>query len=186
MTTMRKTGRRTAVVVFGVALAALMAIPGAGEAQSMRLSGELEKARSHEAEAHEQMESRARWDRAAWNFRRAANLRATGDPVAVENFAMAGRLSYYLQDHSQAMRDMENAAAHALSAGDIVAAANYLMDAAWLAARDGRREQAEVLAGRAGLLAGAPAFGESSRGEILARLDRAGIEAPTFSRTAGR
>lgn len=184
--TTRKSGRGTAVVVFGMAVAALMALPGAGEAQSLRLSGDVEKAESHEAEARKQMESRARWDRAAWNFRRAANLRATGDPATVDNFAMAGRLSYYLEDHAQAMRDMENAAAHALTAGDIAGAANFLMDAAWLAAQDGRREQAELLAGRAGLLAGAPAFGESKRGELLARLDRAGIERPAFTRTAGR
>lgn len=184
--TMRKNGRRTAVVVFGMAVAALMALPGAGEAQSMRLSGDIERAEAHEAEARKQMESRARWDRAAWNFRRAANLRATGDPVAVENLAMAGRLSYYLEDHNQAMRDMENAAAQALSAGDIAAAANHLMDAAWLAAKDGLAEASETLATRAGLLASAPTFGETKRGEILARLNRAGIEAPSFTRTAGR
>jgi hypothetical protein len=184
--TTQKTGRRVAVVVFGMAMAVMMGTPGSAEAQSMTLTREMQRAESHEAKARNQLESRSRWDQSAWNFRRAAALRPAGDPVAVENLAMAGRLAYYLGDNARAMRDMEGAAAQALSAGDIVNAATLLTDAAWLAARDGRAQDSELMASRARLLAAAPTFTESRRLEILGRLSAAGIEAPSFSRTAQR
>jgi len=179
-------GRRVAVVVFGMAMAVMVGTPGSARAQSLTPDREIQRAESHEAKARKQMDSRSRWDRAAWNFRRAASLRPAGDPVAVENLAMAGRLSFYLEDHSQAMRDTEGAAAQALARGDIVTAANLLMDAAWLAARGGHTGDSEILAARAALLASAPTFTESRRMEILGRLGAAGIEAPDFSRTALR
>lgn len=184
--TTQKNGRRVAVVVFGMAMAAMVGTPGSAGAQSMTLSRELQRAESLEAKAHGQLEARPRWDQAAWNFRRAAGLRPAGDPVAVENLAMAGRLAYYLGDNAQATRDMEEAAAQALSAGDIVNAATFLTDAAWLAARDGRAQDSDLLASRARLLAGAPTFSEARRMEILGRLSAAGIEAPNFYRTARR
>jgi len=184
--TTQKNGRRVAVVVFGMAMAVMVGTPGSAEAQSMTLSREMQRAESHEARAQDQLESRSRWDLAAWNFRRAAGFRPAGDPVAVENLAMAGRLAYYLGDDVQAMGDMEGATAQALSAGDIVSAATLLTDAAWLAARGGRKEDSEIMASRARLLATAPTFTEAGRLEILNRLSAVGIERPTSSRTAQR
>lgn len=177
--------KRTLIVAWGLVVGAAVGTPSALEAQTTAVDRNIQRAERHEAKARKQMQNRYMYDQAAWNFRRAGNLRPEGDPQAVEAFELAGRLAYYAGDHGQSARDLERASSVALLQGDIVAAAGLLVDAAWVAAEGGMNDSARSMAERARILAEAPTFTEADRGAVLSRLVGAGIAAPGFRGEAG-
>lgn len=178
--------KRTAILAWGLMAAAVVAIPDSALAQTAQVDGNVQRAESFEAKAESQLDSRNRWDQAAWNYRRAGGLRPIGDPQQARSFAMAGRLSYYVGEPLQAMQDFERAANAALYAGDLVAAAGFFTDAAWVAARGGEADAARRVAEHARVLASAPGMSSENRGAILGRLADSASATPSFSPGIGR
>lgn len=159
----------------GIFNAALVAALGAGafsfptDAVAQE-SWSLNRATGMEAEARSLADQRDRWDRAVWLYRSAASLRPTGDPEAVEDLQMAGKLAWYVGDVRGARADLELAAERAMEGGDVFTAANLLVDAAWVAARLGDHEAARTLADRAGVHASAPVLSDQVRRLVTDRV----------------
>ena len=129
-----------------------------------------------EAQARDYLGDMQRWGRAADLYRQAADLRAPSDPVAVANLKTAARLEFYNGSEKQALRDLEYAGQRALAIGDVVAAANAFVDAAWVAGTDGQGREARALVERAQLLALSPLISREDRTEIEKRLPAMGSQ----------
>ena len=114
-----------------LAVAALLAV---GSASALGAQTEAEtpvaEIEALEARAADYLVDVDRWNRAASLYRRAAELRAPSDPVAVDNLVRAAQLSFYKGDRSQATRDFGDAGRRALAFGDVLKAANAFADAA--------------------------------------------------------
>ena len=125
-----------------------------------------------EADALSQGEAPTELAQAADLFRRAAALRPSADPVAVNDLIQSARFSFYSGKRVQAMKDFAAAADVALRQGDIVRAAESFIDAAWVAQqlRDGT--QAARYAQRARALSASLRLGEDDRARLMARLPR--------------
>lgn len=146
-------------------LAASAATASAQTTANVQL-GEIE---ALEMKAHEHLQEVGDWGRAASLFRRAAELRPSSDPVAVQDLIQAARLSYYHGDKGDAVRDFEAAGQRALALGDVIVAANAFVDAAWVADANGRSERALNLVGRARLLANSPLLPDEIRDDLQNR-----------------
>ncbi len=128
--------------------------------------GEIE---TLEMKAQEHMQKLGDWGRAATLFRRAAELRPSSDPVGVDDLLQAARLAYYHGDKGDAVRDFEAAGRRALALGDVIAAANAFVDAAWVADENGRGAKALDLVDRARLLANSPLMPDEIRDNLRNR-----------------
>ncbi len=129
-----------------------------------------------EARAMDNLKDLGQWDRAASLFRRAADLRPAGDPVAVHNLIQAARLSFYEGDEAQAVRDFEAAGQRAIAIGDVIVAANAFADAAWVANTRGFGARAHELLSRAQLLANSPLIPEDARDHLKTRWTVTGLQ----------
>jgi hypothetical protein len=123
-----------------------------------------------EARAEAYLGDMEKWDDAAELYRRAAELRGPADLVSVANLKSAARLEFYQGSETRAQRDLEDAGEQALAMGDVVAAANAFVDAAWIAGTAGRGQEARTLAHRAQLLIHSPLITQADRSEIASRL----------------
>jgi hypothetical protein len=160
---------RTFTVAAAAALAGLatFSMPASSAAQEGRNIGRAEKM---EGEARGLAEQRHKWDKAAWLYRSAAALRPAGDVEAVEDLQMAARLAWYVGDHAQAIEDLETASQRATEGGDAFTAANLLVDAAWVAQRTGRHDQARKLADLAHVRAESPVLSDDVRSLVTDRV----------------
>ncbi len=113
-----------------------------------------------------------RWRDAASLHRRSAALRTAEDPLAYRCLTEAAALAYASKDRSAARADMTKAAAQALARGDLRAAADAYLDAAWIAQEQGKTGQVYELGRRAEILADSPYLGSSDRTAILRRINR--------------
>jgi hypothetical protein len=154
------------------ALLATLGLPAAAAAQ-YRLPTIVSSAKAdslHEAAA--ELVAAHRWGDAARLHRRSAELRAVGDPLAVRCLTEAAALAYATGDRSRARSDMAGAAGQALARGDLRAAADAYLDAAWIAQEQGNAGQVWEWGHRAELLAASPLLGVADREAILRRIDR--------------
>jgi hypothetical protein len=115
-----------------------------------------------------------RWRDAASLHRRSAALRSADDPLAYRCLTEAAAIAYATKDRSAARSDMAKAASQALARGDLRAAADAYLDAAWIAQEQGKPRQVWELGHRAEILADSPYLTASDRGAILQRISRSG------------
>ena len=108
--------------------------------------------------------------RAADLYREAAALRPSGDPIAVKNLIQAARFSFYSGKHDRALRDFAAAAESALRIGDMVAAAESFIDAAWVAQQSHDGTQALRYATRAREVTASPFIRDADRARLLGRM----------------
>ena len=163
------TFKRTA---FNVAAAAVMglatfSVPGAASAQE---GWSINRAEGMEAEAEDLADQRHEWRKAAWLYRSAASLRPEGDPEAVDDLQMAGKLAWYTEDQGQSLKDLEKAAERAMEGGDVFTAANLLVDAAWVATRMGQPGKAHELTRMAEVHANSPVLSDEVRSLVTDRV----------------
>jgi hypothetical protein len=123
-----------------------------------------------EADALSLSESPADLGKAADLFREAAGLRPAGDPVAVRDLIQAARFSFYSGKRDRALKDFAAAAETALRFGDVLAAAESFLDAAWVAQQVLDGTQALRYALRAQELAASPLLNETDRARLMSRL----------------
>ena len=154
--------RIAAAILLSAALATNLA------AQSADTPGQSPAELEQKAESY--LADMEKWNRAADLYRQAAGLRLPGDPVAVADLKSAARLEFYQGSERQAVRDLEAAGQLALGMGDVIAAANAFVDAAWIAGNDGDGNIARSLFERAQLLALSPLISTQDRDEIESRL----------------
>jgi hypothetical protein len=114
-----------------------------------------------------------RWRDAAALHRRSAELRGAEDPLGFRCLKEAAALAYATGDRSRARSDLATAAGHALTRGDLRAAALAYLDAAWIAQEQGNPRQVWEYGHRAEMLADSPFLGSADRGAIRQRISRA-------------
>jgi len=168
---MRKTSAWTALLVAGLTL-----VPALAAASQVAQSGPVLKRGTDpidlETRARAMFTNPKRYAEAARLYQRAADQRAPGDRVRVEDLTMAARLTFYDGDAAKARILMERAADEALAAGDVINAAHAYVDAAFLAQDARESERVADLLGRARMLAGSPLLAQQERDSILARVAR--------------
>jgi hypothetical protein len=153
-------------------LLAAAALPGAAAAQ-YRLPTIVSTAKADSLQAiAARLVQDGHWRDAARMYRRSADFRAAEDPVGFQCLTTAGAVAYASGDHSAARNDMARAAERALARGDLRAAAQSYLDAAWIAQEQQKPDQVWEFGHRAEILAGSPLLNESDRGAILQRIDR--------------
>ncbi len=161
--------KRTAFNVAAAAVVGLatFSVPGAASAQE---GWSVDRAVRMEAEAEGLADQRHEWSKAAWLYRSAASLRPVGDLEAVDDLQMAGKLAWYTEDYSQALKDLEDAAERAMEGGDVFTAANLLVDAAWVATRTGKPAKAQELTRMAEVHASSPVLSDEVRSRVTDRV----------------
>jgi hypothetical protein len=120
-----------------------------------------------------EMRTAGRYRDAARLYRRSAEFRAPEDSVGVRCLTDAAALAYAAGDRSGARTDMARAAERALARGDVRAAAQAYLDAAWIAQEQKKPGKVWEFGHRAEILAASPLLTESDRGAILQRIKRA-------------
>ena len=116
------------------------------------------------------------YGRAASLHLRAAEHRSAGDPMRTADLVQAARLYYYVGSKTKAFGIMRRAADEALSNGDVVSAAQALLDASSIAQELGRGEDVRTFAARAELLMKSPLVPDAERSRILTRLQQANLD----------
>jgi hypothetical protein len=114
-----------------------------------------------------------RWRDAAALHRRSAELRSADDVQGFNCLNEAAALAYASGERSRARNDMADAARHALDRGDLRAAAEAYLDAAWIAQEQKKPREVWEFGHRAEILAGSPLLGSSDRAAIMGRIRRA-------------
>ena len=104
---------------------------------------------------------------------REARLRPADDSRGVEALVLCGRLYYYAREMRLSRRALEEASRRALVVGDVVRAANAMVDASLIARKQGDLRGVSNLAGGARLLARSPLLTSGQRIAIESRIDRA-------------
>ncbi len=114
--------------------------------------------------------SPGRYEEAAALYLESARLRPADDPQAIECFAMAARLLYYDGQLLRARSTMQMAAERALATGDVVRAANFYIDAAFIALEHRKTDAAWALVQRAEQLSSSPLLEAGERSAIERRI----------------
>ena len=131
---------------------------------------DIERAEQLEAEAMEALRRTSGVRKAASLFRKAAELRPEGDPIAIFDLGRAGQLSFYSNDLKTARRTLLDAAEAAIQTGDVVAGANALIDVVHIAAELRDPQTAFESYERARLLTGSPLLSSNQRDQLNYRL----------------
>jgi hypothetical protein len=158
------------LVLCGLCIAAprLGAQQDAGVARSPTVDRTQVLADSLEAQAVRLSAKPGRWLDASRLQRRAARLRGD-DPQAVGAWSRAAWFYAGSGKLDLARRMMEEAARHAATVGDVERGASAWLDAALIAAEDGRSDLVPGLLRRMRLVSESPLLPESRREVILAR-----------------
>ncbi|MGD8278426.1 MAG: hypothetical protein PVH00_10390 [Gemmatimonadota bacterium] len=163
-----------------VAAAVVAGLGAAGPARADQLPATYAGPGSERATTQaEKLESQAldlfsqpdQYCKAAKLLQRAAKERALGDPVRIRDLHLASRLSYYGGREGKALDLMQQSAAESLATGDVIAAANRYVDAAFLAKSTGDAGLALEMVKKATLLAGSPLIDVAARTSILTRVE---------------
>ncbi len=123
-----------------------------------------------EALAYDMILSGRGWESAAGLYRRAAELRGTGDPRSALDLRLAGYIYYYRSRGAAAVVSLTESGEAFLSLGDVQGAAEAFIDGAWVAAQLGMSAEAMVLAERAKLLTRSPLLPADERFALARRL----------------
>lgn len=162
---------KTTGSIRAAATALLVAVSATGASAQVTTEATTDEIIALETDARSYLNDLTAWDRAAELFRRAAELRPEGDPVATKDLIYAARLSFYEGSKRRAIRDFEAAGQRAMAMGDVLVAANAFADAAWIAQHHGYGERAHALLGKARLLSNSPLIREDDRVHLQARWD---------------
>ncbi len=100
----------------------------------------------------------------------AVALRAANDSKAIDDLALAAHMFGYAKRPLDAKRTMERAADRALSIGDVVRAAQALVDATFMADEQRNRSEVNRLGRKALLLAESPLLNADQRLTITERI----------------
>jgi len=131
---------------------------------------DLARALELEARAWSLRDRMDRRSAAARLLREAADLRPAEDPERVRNLREASSMNFHAGHLAQAATDAGDAAKAALRQGDVLQAAHAYLDAAWMAAEDGRTARALAFVEEAMLLTASPLLGDEDRERILVRI----------------
>jgi hypothetical protein len=132
---------------------------------------DIERAEQMEEQAHEILRDIRRAGKAASLLRKAAALRPIGDPMAVNDLGAAGQLSYYAGELRSAQMTFTNAVDAAIRIGDVMKAANLLIDLAHVSVELRDRAAALSSTERAHLLASSPHLNQDERSQLMRRLN---------------
>ncbi len=153
-------------VVITLAVTAVLAVPSNGQSQSSRGTQRAAELESEASTLHDQPQQ---WAYAADLYLAAVQLRAEEDPQAQENLLLAANLRFGTGDTAGAIAAFESAGSRALANGDVVRAAGFFTDAAWVAKKAGLRIDLRRLGSRAVKLADSPELTGAERQQILSR-----------------
>jgi hypothetical protein len=163
---------KTPLVLASMLLCSAVASALSGQTASVRAS--MRNADSARAEAlyvraAAMFDRPARYRHAARLLVQSAQLRDPADRMAFTSLWKAGRLYSYAEDRKSAQRTLTRAGELALGNGELLLAANALLDAAMVAAE--RRDAGGLrLVDRAQILARSPHLTASERQAILSRI----------------
>jgi len=137
---------------------------------------EPDRAAALRAKAESLMADRSRYREAADLLRQASALTPVEDGTRSDDLHLAANLLFYAGAIGNAQSIMVEAAEAALARGDILVAANSLVDAGWIANQHHGAAEARVLAFRALHLAASPLLNDDQRDAIRKRVILAGLE----------
>lgn len=162
--------RKITMVAFAGFLGLAFAAPAQAQARYAASSRDVVEAERLEAEARALYTSPKQFRKAAQLHERAAELRPAGDLERARDLRQAARLYYYAGEGSAARRTMVAAGDAALEAGDVIAAAETYLDAAFLYREAGQADQRNELVRKAHLLSNSPLLSAQDRSAILSRI----------------
>lgn len=154
-------------------LALLSAAPvfaGQGSEAAVPGTPEPDKAAQLREQAESLFSQPKQWKKAVRLLEQSAELRDASDPEAYECLVFAGRIRAAIGDLRGARSSLEKAAEHALARGEVVDAANALIDAAHAAVGLKDADGAQALVDRAALLTQSPLLSVEQRNTLQARL----------------
>lgn len=158
----------------GVAIVAFLGMAfGAGTLQAdpgPRGRVDIAKALRYEAAAESVGRTPEFFQQAAEYLEAAADFRPEGDSQGVQDLVSASRLRFYAGDEGRAQSLLKEAGEVALAYGDVGAAAEAFLDAAWIARKRGLAPVAQDLLSRAHKLTQSPLLEESQRSVLLSRI----------------
>jgi ATP/maltotriose-dependent transcriptional regulator MalT len=157
---------------FAVLMGMTLAAPVDAQTSARFASVETNVARAAELEAQAtaMYHSPRDYKRAAKLHEEAAELRPAGDRIRVDDLRQAARLYHYTGSTLKARELMVQAAEDAHAAGDVVAAAESYLDAAFLYFEAGMPNEVTKLVEKAELLSKSPLISSSDRKMILSRI----------------
>jgi hypothetical protein len=169
---------RIAWIAIAVALAATSTQVQAQDAfVSLEVPARPAAAAEMEQQADDLLVAGRGWERAAGLYRRAAELRGTGDLKSADNLRLAGYLQYYRGRPKAAVVSLTQAGDAFLALGDVERAAAAFIDGAWVASEADMPIEARDLRQRGLLLTRSPLLRGAARTELVRRLgEAAGIE----------
>ncbi|HEX9109538.1 MAG TPA: hypothetical protein VF832_19990 [Longimicrobiales bacterium] len=128
------------------------------------------------AKAESMLTDRSHYREAAELLRQASALDPVEDGSRADDLHLAANLLFYAGAVGSAQNAMVESAEAALARGDILVAANALVDAGWLANQRHGAADARSLAFRALHLAASPLLSDDQRDAIRKRVVLAGLE----------
>ena len=120
-------------------------------------------------DAREALNGEADWGRASVLLRRAADLRSDV-PEAADHYRRAGIFAFYAGREGRAVDHLTRAAETALAWGDVAAAAQSYLDAAWVSHQAGEGARTLELVERAERLANSPLLPRGDRARLMSRI----------------
>lgn len=173
---------RALAVAAAVAALAAFAAPSRATAQvdTIIVTEHASKATKMEQRAEALRSQPHRWREAARLYVRAAGMRDPSDERTAANLTKAAHLYYAVSDLDSAGLTMRRAGDAAMARGDVIAAADAYLGAAWVWGQRGDALAMNDLLGRARVLASSPLLTSDQRRSIL---DRAGYTASVAVRT---
>ncbi len=173
-----------------VPLAGSPAVPSSTPIHHRAAGVDPQRAAELRARATELAKTRAHFRAAAELYEEASALTPVEEADRAHDLYLAGNLLYFIGSEAGAEADMGRSADAALERGDVVAAADALMSAAWLAGKRRQAGQAREYALRALHLAASPLLSDELRDRIRQRVvvtpiarNAPGVEGRQASRT---
>lgn len=145
-------------------------LAGQGAEAATRSGPDPDRAEQLRDQAESLFSEPKQWKKAVRLLEQSAELRDASDPEAYDCLMYAGRIRAALGDLRGARQNLETAAAHALARGEVVDAANALIDAAHAAVGLKDAAGAQALVDRAELLTQSPLLSVEQRTLLEARL----------------
>lgn len=165
-----KANRISLTVAMLAMLSAAPVIAGQGSEAAVRAVPDPDRATQLRDQAESLFSQPKQWKKAVRMLEQSAELRDASDPEAYECLVYAGRIRAAIGDLKGARVSLEKAAEHALARGELVDAANALIDAAHAAVALKDAKGAQALVDRAELLTQSPLLSVQQRSTLQARI----------------
>jgi len=160
-------------IAFVAIAATLLAVPTQTQAQDTFAALDIEAtpvaAEELEALAYDMVLRGRGWEGAAGLYRRAAELRGSGDARAAMDLRLAGYIYFYRGRIPAAVAALTESGEAFLALGDVEGAAEAFIDGAWVAAKS-MPSEAAALGARALLLTRSPILPAAERFALARRL----------------